>query len=114
MSSLRYTQRELRLRLYGEKRSQYREEAETQNPLLKHHPNAVWMVRLHVVELNENDKLFGKYDLDARQSGTILKAYIDYNEAIADLQTRIKPENQKLDILRHEDLLDLINESPTL
>lgn len=67
-----------------------------------------------VVELKENDKLFGKYDLDARQSGTILKAYIDYKEAIADMQTRIKPENQKLDILRHEDLRDLINESPTL
>lgn len=62
-----------------------------------------------VVELNETDKLFGKYDLDARQSGTILKAYIDYNDVITDLQTRIKPENQKLDILRNEDLLDLID-----
>lgn len=49
MSSLRYTQRELRLRPYGEKRSQYQEEAETPNLLLKHHSNEVWVVRLHKV-----------------------------------------------------------------
>mgnify|MGYP000151776793 CR=1 FL=1 len=67
-----------------------------------------------VVELNENDKLFGKYDLDARQSGTVLDAYFDYNDAVEDLQTRIKPENQKIDILRNEDFLELIEDSQTL
>ena len=66
-------------------------------------------------ELNEDDKLFGKYDLDARQSGTIVKAYTAYEDAIDDLQTRIQPEHQKLDVLSKDDLLGLVDDNaPTL
>lgn len=67
-----------------------------------------------VVELNENDQLFGKYDLDARQSGTIVKAYTTYEDAIDDLQTRIKPEHQKLDVLSKDDVMGLVDDARTL
>lgn len=66
-----------------------------------------------VVELSEDDKLFGKYDLDSR--GKFIYAYTAYEDAIDDLQTRIKPEHQKLDILSKDDLLGLeVNDAPTL
>ena len=67
-----------------------------------------------VVELSEDDKLFGRYDLDARQSGTIVKAYTAYEDAIDDLQTRITPENQKLDVLSKDDVMALVDDARTL
>ncbi len=67
-----------------------------------------------VVELNENDPLFGKYDLNARQSRTIVPVYIEYETALNDLQTCIKPEHQKLDVLTTDDLDNLITEQQTL
>lgn len=68
-----------------------------------------------VVELSKDDKLFGRYDLDARQSGTIVKAYTAYEDAIDALQTRIQPEHQKLDVLLQDDLLGLeVDDTPTL
>ena len=67
-----------------------------------------------VVELNENDPLFGKYDLNARQSRTVVPVYIEYETALDDLQTCIKPEHQKLDVLTTDDLDNLITEQQTL
>lgn len=67
-----------------------------------------------VVELDPDDRLFGRYDLDARQSGTIVKAYTAYEDAIDDLQTRIKPEHQKLDVLSKDDLMALVDDARTL
>lgn len=67
-----------------------------------------------VVELNENDPLFGKYDLNARQSRTLVPVYIEYETALNDLQTCIKPEHQKLDVLTTDDLDNLITEQQTL
>lgn len=61
-----------------------------------------------VVELSKDDKLFGRYDLDARQSGTIVKAYTAYEDAIDELQTRIQPEHQKLDVLLKDDVMGLV------
>lgn len=67
-----------------------------------------------VVELSENDKLFGRYDLDARQSGTIVKAYTAYEDAIDELQTRIQQEHQKLDVLLKDDVMGLVDDARTL
>lgn len=67
-----------------------------------------------VVELDPDEQLFGQYDLDARQSGTIVKAYTAYEDAIDDLQTRIKPEHQKLDVLSKDDLMALVDDARTL
>lgn len=66
-----------------------------------------------VVELSEDDKLFGKYDLDSR--GKFIYAYTAYEDAIDELQTRIQPEHQKLDALSKDDLLGLdVDNAPTL
>ena len=67
-----------------------------------------------VVAINENDPLFGKYDLNARQSRTLVPVYIEYETALNDLQTCIKPEHQKLDVLTTDDLDNLITEQQTL
>lgn len=67
-----------------------------------------------VVELSKDDKLFGRYDLDARQSGTIVKAYTAYEDAIDELQTRIQPEHQKLDVLSKDDVMGLVDDARTL
>ena len=67
-----------------------------------------------VVELSRDDKLFGKYDLDARQSGTYVNAYTAYEDAIDELQTRIKPEHQKLDVFSKDDVMGLVDDAPTL
>lgn len=64
--------------------------------------------------MNENDPLFGKYDLNARQSRTIVPVYIEYETALTDLQTCIEPEHQKLDVLTTDDLDNLITEQQTL
>lgn len=58
--------------------------------------------------------MFGRYDLDARQSGTIVKAYTAYEDAIDELQTRIQPEHQKLDVLLKDDVMGLVDDARTL
>lgn len=67
-----------------------------------------------VVELNENDPLFGKYDLNAYRSKTVVPVYIEYETALNDLQTCIKPEHQKIDVLTTDDLDNLSTEQQTL
>ena len=67
-----------------------------------------------VVELDPDEQLFGKYDLDAQQSGTIVKAYTAYEDAIDDLQTRITLEHQKLDVLSRDDVMELVDDAQQL
>lgn len=64
-----------------------------------------------IVELTPDDRLFGRYDLDTENERTLVNAYTDYDEAVSDLMSRVKPEYQNLATLTNEDVMDLVDET---
>ena len=64
-----------------------------------------------IVELTPDDSVFGHYDLDTEQYSTLVNAYTDYDEAVSDLMSRVKPEYQNLATLTNEDVMDLVDEN---
>ena len=64
-----------------------------------------------VIELTPDDRVFGRYDLDTENERTLVNAYTDYDEAVSDLMTRVKPEYQNLATLTNEDLMSLTDDN---
>ena len=63
------------------------------------------------MELTPDDRVFGRYDLDAEHDSTLVNAYTDYDEAVSDLISRVKPEYHNLATLTNEDVMDLVDEN---
>lgn len=63
-----------------------------------------------VVELTPDDRVFGRYDLDTEHDSTLVNAYTDYDEAVSDLMSRVKPEYQNLATLTNDDLVELVDD----
>lgn len=64
-----------------------------------------------VVELTPDDRVFGRYDLDTEHDSTLVNAYTDYDEAVSDLMSRVKPEYQNLATLTNEDVMSLTDDN---